>query len=522
MKTYYYNGTIVTMDESQPIAHSVTVEDGRIVAIDEPCDASDSVDLQGKVMLPGFIDGHSHFVGLANSLSQCDLSEAKSFHEIQEMMKAFIEKNHLPEGSFVVGSHYDHNDLIEGKHPNKEVLDAISKNHCIVLVHASSHMGVANTLALQTMNIPSDAKDPDGGRYGRIEGTQLLDGYLEENAFIDFQNKMPMIPMERLLQLMVEAQTIYASYGITTIQDGMVTAPLAQLLQFAASKGLLTLDVVGYIDAKSRESIPFDGTYHHHLKFGGYKTFLDGSPQGRTAWMTTPYEGSEDYVGYPVLTDEQLYDEIIYALKHHKQILAHCNGDAAAEQYISQFEKAKEAYQDLDACRSVMIHAQLVRKDQLARMASLGMMPSFFIAHTYYWGDVHIKNFGKERANHISPAKDAADLNMPYTFHQDSPVLMPNMMKTLWCACNRQTKQGVSIGADECMNIEDALKAITVHGAYQYFEENEKGSITVGKKADLVILDQNPLTVDPTLLDQIQVLETIKDGKVIYRKSTDQ
>lgn len=521
MKINYYNGTILTMDETHPTATSVTIEDDMIVSLDETIEADVSVDLKGHVMMPGFIDGHSHFVGLANSLSQCDLTDARSFEEIQLRLKGFIEKNKLPKGSFIVGSHYDHNDLVEGRHPDKYVLDEISTAYCIVIVHASGHMGVGNSLALETMHIAKDAKDIEGGKYGRVAGTNEINGYMEENVFIEFQNKMPMIPVERLMQLMVEAQHIYASYGITTIQDGMVSAPLYQLLQYAANEGLLTLDVVAYVDAKIRNQIAADKQYHHHLKIAGYKTFLDGSPQGRTAWMETPYQGEDTYCGYPILKDEQLYQEIYDVLSKDCQLLAHCNGDGAAEQYITQFEKVKKDHPKLDTCRSVMIHAQLVRKDQLERMAKVGLMPSFFIAHTYYWGDVHIKNFGKARANKISPAKDAVDLKLPFTFHQDSPVLMPDMMKTVWCACNRKTKAGVAIDDNEIIDVEDALKAITVYGAYQYFEEASKGSITVGKKADLVILSKNPMEVNPADLDQIEVLETIKDGKSIYRKSVD-
>lgn len=532
MKKIFYNGTIITMDENIPYVEALCVENGFIkclgsqefvLSLKEEDD--ELIDLDHHVMLPGFIDAHSHFVGFANSLSQCDLSCAHSFDDVKKLMKNFIDENHIPKGEWVYGSHYDQNFLMEKKHPDKSLLDSISSEHPIVLIHASSHMGVVNTMALESQGINNQVQDPEGGKYGRLDSTGELDGYMEENAFIHFINQAPMIKIERMMELIKKAQQIYASYGITTIQDGMVAEPLFQLLQYAAHSQLLKQDIVGFIDLANCRALMnsedvFRNKYHNHLKLGGYKTFLDGSPQGRTAWNTFPYQHSDGDCGYPILSDEQLYQQILNALQDHQQLLAHCNGDAAAEQYITQFENVLRDYPNLDAKRPVMIHAQLVRKDQLERMKKIGMIPSFFIAHTYYWGDIHIDNFGYERACLISPAKDAVNLKMPFTFHQDTPVLAPDMLKTIWCAVNRITQDGVSIGEQERITPYEALKAITIYPAFQYFEENVKGSLREGMKADLVILDQNPLTVNHQDIDKIKVLETIKDGNTIYKSES--
>lgn len=529
MQTIYYNGTIITMDETQPQVEAVCVNGKTIAKTGKQSDIlkmQDAhtvlVDLKGKTMFPGFIDPHSHFVGVANALSQCDLSEATCFEEIVKKMKQFITDNDIKKGEWVFGCNYDHNFLVEKRHPNKLLLDKISVVNPIVLIHASSHMGAANSAALALQHITADTPDPEGGKFEHFEDTNEPTGFMEENAFIDFQGKAPMQSVERLMKLMLKAQEIYASYGITTIQDGMVANPLFQLLQYASSQKVLYIDVIGFIDILHcrdviKEHKELVGHYINHFKIGGYKIFLDGSPQGRTAWMETPYKDSDQYYGYPILKDEKLYDSILMALKDKQQLLAHCNGDAAANQYISQFEKVHKEHKTLDTKRPVMIHAQLVRKDQLKRMSEIGMMPSFFLAHTYYWGDIHIKNFGKERADTISPAKSAVDLGIPYTFHQDSPVLMPDMMRTIWCAVNRLTKNGVRIGEEERVSVYDAMKAITVNAAYQYFEEDKKGSITEGKQADLVILNSNPLEIDSMKLADVKVLETIKAGKRIYK-----
>ncbi len=530
MKKIFYNGTIITMNEDHPYVEALCIENGRIFALGSKeeilsliSNEDEVIDLNGKTMLPGFIDAHSHFVGLANALTQCDLSQAHSFDDVVQLMKDFIKENHIPKGEWVYGSHYDQNFLKEKKHPDKFLLDNISSEHPIMLVHASSHMGVANSLALQSQNITVQTNDPEGGKFGRVEGSLEPNGYMEEKAFIDFQNKVPMIKTERMMEQIQKAQDIYASYGVTTIQEGMIAKPLFQLLQHASSSNLLKADVIGYIDlAHYRDLMKQEDIYRNHyqshFKLGGYKIFIDGSPQGRTAWMSTPYQNSDGYCGYPTLKDEELYELIYTALQDHQQLLAHCNGDAAAEQYITQFEKVLHDHPQLDSMRPVMIHAQLVRKDQLERMQKIHMIPSFFIAHTFYWGDIHIENFGLARASLISPAKDAIDLNIPFTFHQDTPVLPPDMLKTLWCAVNRQTQNGVTLGENERITVQEALKAITIYPAYQYFEEDQKGSLEVGKNADLVILDKNPLEIESQKIDQIKVIETIKEGQTIYRQ----
>lgn len=528
MSTLYFGGPILTMDDRCPRVEAILVKDGRIARrgdLDQVRAAMDPdtvpVDLQGSVLLPGFIDGHSHFAGLATSLSQCDLSGAASFEDIIRLLRNFIKTNNIPAGQWVTGANYDHNFLAEQRHPDKFLLDQASGVHPIVIIHASSHMGVVNSLGLKTQSL-SHQPDPTGGHYGRVGTSSELDGYMEENAFVSFRNNMPMPDLKEILALFGKAQAVYAGHGITTVQEGMVTPPLFQILQCAEKNQVLYLDLVGYLDLDTMEAAPeqhpeYVGQYQNHFRIGGFKIFLDGSPQGRTAWMSEAYEGEPDYRGYPIKTDQQLSQLILTALQQNRQLLAHCNGDAAAEQFITQFEQVLQDHPDLSPCRPVMIHAQLVRKDQLKRMARIPMTPSFFTAHSWFWGDIHIRNFGFHRAKDISPAASAVRLGLPFTFHQDSPVLPPDVMQTVWCAAKRVTKSGTALNPAERISVYDALKAATVYAAYQYGEEASKGTLEEGKLADLVILDQNPLEVDVDEVKNIRVLETIKAGKSVYR-----
>lgn len=524
----FFGGTIHTMDESCPQVEALLTENGRITKAGTKeavlaCAPPDTrmTNLEGQTLMPAFLDGHSHFAGVATSLSQCDLSDARTFADIVALLKAFIRKNAISDGEWVTGTNYDHNFLQEKRHPDKRVLDAVSQVHPIVIVHASSHMGVANSRGLARQQLTAATPDPAGGHYGRLDGTDELSGYMEENAFVAFRNAMPMPNMADLMQQFRRAQQIYAANGITTIQEGMVTPPLLQILRLAQQQGVLQLDLVGYLDLEHCENLltPESTVYDRHFRIGGYKIFLDGSPQGRTAWMQAPYEGATDgYCGYPIKTDEQLAELIEKALAKQQQLLAHCNGDAAAEQYLTQFERYAAAHPDSELHHPVMIHAQLVKPSQLERMASLGMTPSFFAAHTYYWGDIHIENFGMERAARISPAGTAARLGLPFTFHQDSPVLPPNVLETCWCATHRITKTGVMLAQDECVSIYEALKAATVYAARQYGEAADKGTLNTGKLADMVVLDRDPLAVPSDEVNAIRVMETFKAGVSVYKR----
>lgn len=534
----YYNGTIITMEKPLPSVEAVLVEDGTIKAagdmegllqIAEP--GANRIDLMGHTMLPAFIDPHSHITALAQTMGLQSLAGTGSYEEIGSRLKSFQEKLGVREGQWIIGFGYDHNFLKEKKHPDKFMLDQYFPDIPVVLSHTSGHMGVANSQALKLMGVDENTPDPVGGRYGRVPGFKEPDGYMEETAFTMGTSKIPKPEREQLEKQYRMAEDIYFQYGITTIQDGITRKPDWKLLEDMAEKAKIRADVVSYVDLKLNPEILTDNSqyvsqYKNHLKIGGYKIFLDGSPQGRTAWMSKPYvsqeKGDEEYRGYPVYKDEEVTEFFMKAMEADVQLLVHCNGDQAAEQMIHCYEEAKKQWKaqgkEERNIHPVMIHAQLVREDQLARMKQLDIFPSFFLAHIYHWGDIHIKNFGMERAGKISPAKTAADNDMVFTLHQDSPVIMPDMLETVWCAVNRLTKSGVLLGEDERLTPQQALEGVTINAAIQYGEQERKGSIKPGKCADFVILDQNPVTVSPDKIKEIQVLETIMCGQSVYRK----
>ncbi|MEG0769230.1 MAG: amidohydrolase [Ruthenibacterium sp.] len=523
MQKLYYNGIILTMEENA-LPEAVLTENGVITQIGSydtlaaAAQNAEKIDLMGKTMLPAFIDAHSHFSSYANSFLQVPLEECTTFDEIAQRVKDFIAVNHIAAGQWVAGKGYDHNTLLEKRHPDLHLVDACAPENPLVLQHVSGHVGVFNTKAMTALGITPDTPSPAGGVIGHENGA--LTGYMEENAFFTFLKNVPLPDMEALMSAYEKAQEGYAAHGITTMQEGMAVSQMIPLFRQLLSKNMLKLDLVGYADLKDADALfaAFPASvqkYDRHFKINGYKIFLDGSPQGRTAWMKQPYLEEQDDCGYGTMQDSQVLAAVQRAAESGMQLLAHCNGDAAAQQYIDAI-KTVSGKADIAKLRPVMIHAQLLAKEQLPEVKATGLIPSFFIAHVFHWGDIHVKNFGIERAAAISPAGSALARGILFTFHQDTPVLEPDMLETVWCAVNRVTKSGVVLGAEERISAYDALKAVTLHAAYQYFEENTKGSIAVGKHADFVILDQNPLTVAPMAIRDIAVLATIKEDKVLY------
>ena len=319
------------------------------------------------------------------------------------------------------------------------------------------------------------------------------------------------------------AQELYLSYGITTAQDGASNRQNLQLFDALAQAGRLQIDVVAYpmADGITMQELQgwqrYLGRYSGRFKVGGLKTVLDGSPQGRTAWLSRPYEGTDD-CAYPYMTDDALYRICKTAVEHRQQLLVHCNGDAASEQFLTQYTRAWSESPDRPMLRPTMIHCQTVRDDQLDRMPALGMIPSIFVGHTWYWGDVHLKNLGPERGARISPVRSALERGLVYNLHQDSPVTKPDMLHSVWCAVNRLTRSGAPIGPEQAVSVYDALKGVTCNAAYAYGEEASKGTLEPGKLADLVVLSADPLAVDPAALREIAVLATYKEGVCLYRR----
>lgn len=336
--------------------------------------------------------------------------------------------------------------------------------------------------------------------------------------------------MEVDLDLLKRTLAAYAENGYTTAQEGMLFAEKRPLLERAAQDSLLTIDVVAlpsYVDAKElvgTGKIEW-GTYRNHLKYGGLKLALDGSPQGKTAYLTSPYLTpvpgcSGACSGFPTMPQADVNALFTLCYKNHVQLYSHCNGDASIDMMIAAHRAAEQALGETSTDRrTVIIHSQITRPDQLKAYQQYGLVPSYFANHTYYWGDVHLANLGPERAAFISPLKSTLALGVRATTHTDASVTPLDPMFLLWTTVNRIMRSGQVLGPDERVTPYQGLLALTSNGAYEYFEEKTKGTLEVGKLADFVMLDRNPLKVDPMAIQDIRVMGTVKEGKDVYTRS---
>lgn len=539
MRKIYFNGDIITVNDKEPIVDAVLVENGKIIKTGSKEEIlklknedTELVDLDGKTMLPGFIDSHSHIIAVAQTLMIVNLSDANSKEEFIAILKDYVKNNPSKNGEWIIGFGYDNTRYENEEHPTKFDLDLVTKDIPIFISHASGHIATTNSKALEAFGyVGTNYEVPEGGVVRTVGESNEPNGILEENACLSPEKRkvIPTPSVDTLLSCIKKAQQIYSSYGLTTAQDASIDENLNQLLNLAAQKNELIIDIVGQtVQHTTLKLLKNEGTpkrkYDNHYKLLGGKTWLDGSPQGKTAWLTKPYyevpEGeSKDYCGYATQEDKDVIEYFKSLIENNIQVNVHCNGDAASDQFIRCYKKALEMTDNKTDLRPVIVHAQTVREDQLDDMKELGIIPTFFLDHIWFWGDYHYESvFGPERANRLSPAKSALRRNINFTLHQDSPVKMPNQILAMHNAVNRQTQSGRILGADQRLSTMEAIKALTINAAYQYFEEDEKGSIEEGKVADFVILDRNPLDVNLSEIKEIKVLETIKEGNTIYKK----
>lgn len=536
--TIYSGGPILTIDDAQPRAEAVAVKDGRILAVGALSDVSahrgagtQAFDLAGRTMLPGFVDSHGHVVmgGLqalsANLLSPPD-GKVTDIAALQAALKDWAAANAaaVEKVQMIVGFGYDNAQLAELRHPTREDLDAVSTELPVMIVHQSGHLGVANSKALELAGITSETEDPAGGVIQRApDGTP--NGVLEEYAF--FTAILPMLSQlgsDGLSEFARAGAEMWARFGYTTAQEGRSSGGIVAALKAVDAAGNLPVDVIAYPDVlESRDfiadnvSLDYDG----HVRVGGCKLTIDGSPQGFTALRDRPYHDPvgdypPGYAGYAAVTMEQVQDAVDWCYSEGIQVITHANGEGASDMLIAALESAQAKHGD-PGNRPVLIHGQFLREDQVDSYKRLGVFPSLFPMHTFYWGDWHREHtVGPVNADNISPTGWVRERGMMFGTHHDAPVAFPDSMRILSATVTRRTRSGDILGPAQRVDVMTALKAMTIWPAWQQFEEDDKGSIETGKMADFVILSDDPTAVDPETLAQLRVMTTIKEDQVIH------
>jgi hypothetical protein len=540
--TIYRGGPILTINDAAPRAEAVAVKDGRILAVGA-ADAIDAyrgkgtrtVDLEGNALLPGFVDSHGHVVmgGLqalaANLLSPPD-GEVKDIASLQQTLRDWVAAN--PEagqpGGMIIGFGYDPAQLAELRHPTRDDLDRVSTEVPVITIHQSGHFGALNSKALELAGLNAETPDPAGGIIRR-QANGEPDGVLEENAFLGalaglFRGLRP----EHFEAFARAGGKLWARFGYTTAQEGRAMPDTVAIARKVGAEGGFDIDIAIYPDVLvDREFIAANvsDTYENRVRVAGAKLTVDGSPQGFTALRDRPYYDPvghypPGYAGYPAATMEQIVETVDWVFANGIQLLTHANGEGASDMLIAAIDAATKKHGS--GARPVLIHGQFLREDQVDAMQRLGIFPSLFPMHTFYWGDWHRDHtVGPVNADDISPTGWVRTRGMMFGTHHDAPVAFPDSMRVLDATVTRRSRSGDIIGPAQRVDVMTALKAMTIWPAWQHFEESDKGSIETGKLADFVILSGDPTAIDPEKLDTLKVLETIKEDRVVFRAGED-
>jgi predicted amidohydrolase YtcJ len=535
-------GPILTMDDNAMRAEAIAEAGGKIVAVGSKADVmklkgpgTELIDLEGRTLVPGFIDAHGHMVigGLqalsANLLAPPD-GNITDIPGVLQTMRDWIaaNKDAVAKTQLIIGFGYDQATLKEHRHPTREELDTVSTEYPIMLVHQSAHFGTFNSRALEAVGIDASTKDPAGGVIQRKPGSQEPNGVLEELAFAGAAFKLlPRIGPNGMEVFAREGARMWTRYGYTTAEEGKAIPDTAKLLRKLADEGSFDIDVVAYVDALTdRDYIVAQQSrsYTNRFRIAGAKLTIDGALQGFTGWRDRPYykpvgDFPAGYAGYPSATAEQVLDSARWAAENKIQLITHANGERASDLLIAAHSAAQGRFPEAQALRPVLIHGQAQRVDQVDSYKRLGVIPSLFPMHTFYWGDWHLDHvFGPVDGANISPTGWVRERDMIFTTHHDAPVAFPDSMRVLDATVTREARgSGRILGPDQRVDVITALKAMTIWAAYQKFEEDTKGSLSVGKLADFAILSRDPTTGDPRTIDTIKVIETVKEGKTVFR-----
>jgi len=552
---YIYNGTVITLEDEQPKANAVFVDKGIIVAVGSDPElrlhlkeTTQLIDLKGATLLPGFIDPHTHPVASSFLHGMIDLSGFT--HENQNEIWTHLEskiKNYSP-GEWILCKGLDVVLVADLEPPHITYLDSISPNNPLLILSLSMHSFWGNSLAFSAVGINKNSPNPTGSSYYGKDAGGNLNGYISEQAaFQPFRDTVinamgSAVLKEKCVTILDEyaanGNTCITSMGITTNDPDVI-----RLYQHLSSQqtslfnnilqrlGLLpdrkpTVRNFVFVRDDADHLLPFSpNNGDDYFKMTGVKFWYDGSPYTGSMYLNEPFKSStvnQEKTHVPTgHSGKALWnnDEIANRIKQYDsvgwQVAIHTQGDRAISETLNAFEKSGIPKNS----RHRLEHCLLPSKKDIQRMSKLGVSPSFHINHLWYYGEAledHI--IGRERTDKILPLKAAENNSLIFSLHADQPMFESNPLSLLHTAVNRKTRDGKIVGKSNKISVEQGLKSLTINAAWQIKMENKIGSIKPGKYADFVIIDQNPMMVDPEKIKDIHVLQTIVSGNIIYKK----
>ena len=519
------NANIRTMDDNRSVVRAIAVLNGRIIALGSDAEVGKLIgsktrviDGGGKTIIPGFNDAHLHFVSGGQQLSLVDLRSSRSPEEFAERITDYAAQ--LKEGDWITGGRWDHENWTPANLPTKELIDRAASKNPVFVNRLDGHMAVANSLALKLAGVTKDTKDVAGGVIVRDSNGEPT-GVLKDAAMDLVSRVIPDQTFEQRLASAEAATNYAASLGVTSAQDMQANQNLAVYETLLQQGKLKTRLYAGadLIDWKSRAHVgirhAFGGPM---LRTGTLKGYGDGSLGSSTAWFFEPYSDTPSTSGVPSAEMPQLYEHISAADKNGLQVMIHAIGDRTNATILDIYERVEK--EDGPADRRFRIeHAQHLRVSDIPRFAKLGVVASMQPVHLTDDGRWAEKRLGKDRLKGTYAFKSLLASGAHVAFGTDWSVAPLNPLFGIYAAVTRRTTDNKNPDGwlpDEKISVDAAVRCYTLGSAYAEFQENEKGTLEVGKLADMVILSEDIFTIDPTAIANAKVLTTIVGGKVVF------
>jgi len=529
------NGVVYTVDENHPLAEAVAIAGDTIIFAGTNHDvdayrgdATRVIDLQGKTVVPGFIDSHYHFQGVGKREYDLNLDGCTSLDEFLSRLKNWAAKK--SSGEWVTGRGWMEEDWPVKQFPTRRELDAVVADLPVYLNRADGHMAVVNSKALQMAGVTRATPNPQGGEILKGEKGEP-NGLLVDKAMELVSNHIPTSSREMQEKYALAANARALSYGVTTIHDAGSKLDIIEIWKTLYAQGKMQVRIYEFarwpgqaVDRLLTDG-PEIGLFDNHLTIRGIKITIDGALGSRGAALLEKYS-DENTSGLLIYKDEEIYPTIKAATEKGIQMAIHAIGDAANRKVLDLYERALNEVppnaRKISDPRHRIEHAQIVHADDVPRFKSLGIIPSMQPSHAI--GDLHfaVRRLGLERMHEGYAWRNFIDQGCMIPGGSDAPVEEGNPMIEFYAACVRKDTTGFSADGwhpEMKMTRDEALRSLTLWGAYAAFEENLKGSISKGKLADLAVLDQDLMNAPEETLHRVQVLMTIVGGKVVYDKT---